>query len=60
MRIRQLMMNLAMATIGLVWAVTVFAINAVYFPLVEEPDLRRRFGSAYDEYAARTPRWLPR
>ena len=44
----------------LAWAVVVFAINAVYFPLVEEPDLRRRFGAAYDEYAARTPRWLPR
>jgi protein-S-isoprenylcysteine O-methyltransferase Ste14 len=42
------------------WALAVFAINAVYFPLVEEPDLRRRFGAAYDEYAARTPRWLPR
>ena len=27
---------------------------------VEEPELRARFGSAYNAYAARTPRWLPR
>ena len=44
----------------LAWAAVVFAINAVYFPLVEEPGLRQRFGAEYDEYAARTPRWLPR
>ena len=44
----------------LAWAAIVFAVNAVYFPLVEEPGLRRRFGPAYDEYAARTPRWVPR
>jgi protein-S-isoprenylcysteine O-methyltransferase Ste14 len=36
------------------------AVNAVYFPLVEEPGLRRRFGAQYDEYRARVPRWLPR
>jgi protein-S-isoprenylcysteine O-methyltransferase Ste14 len=44
----------------LVWAGVVFAVNAVYFPLVEEPGLRRRFGAEYDDYAACTPRWLPR
>lgn len=36
------------------------AVNALYFPLVEEPGMRRRFGSEYDEYSARVPRWLPR
>ena len=35
-------------------------VNAVYFPLVEEPGLRRRFGPEYDEYRARVPRWVPR
>ena len=35
-------------------------INAIYFPLVEEPGLRRRFGASYEEYEARVPRWLPR
>jgi protein-S-isoprenylcysteine O-methyltransferase Ste14 len=42
------------------WFGFVFALNAVYFPLVEEPGLRDRFGAEYDEYAARTPRWIPR
>lgn len=28
--------------------------------LVEEPDLRRRFGATFDRYCARVPRWLPR
>jgi protein-S-isoprenylcysteine O-methyltransferase Ste14 len=36
------------------------AVNAVYFPLVEEPGLRRRFGRDYEEYCASVPRWLPR
>ena len=35
----------------------------VYFHVavvhVEEPELRRRFGSKYDEYCERVPRWLP-
>jgi protein-S-isoprenylcysteine O-methyltransferase Ste14 len=44
----------------LAWFAVVFAVNAVYFPLVEEPGLRRRFGADYEEYAARVPRWLPR
>jgi len=47
------------------WAVAielaVFAIvNAIYFPLIEEPGLQRRFGVEYEEYCARVPRWLPR
>jgi protein-S-isoprenylcysteine O-methyltransferase Ste14 len=45
--------------IGL-WFAAVVAVNAIYIPLVEEPGLRRRFGAAYDEYAANVPRWLPR
>jgi protein-S-isoprenylcysteine O-methyltransferase Ste14 len=44
----------------LVWFGVVFAVNAVYFPLVEEPGLRRRFGEEYDAYRANVPRWLPR
>ena len=44
----------------LAWFAVVFAVNAVYFPLVEEPGLERRFGAAYDEYRANVPRWLPR
>ena len=35
----------------------------VYFHVavirVEEPELRRRFSSEYDEYCKRVPRWLP-
>lgn len=44
----------------LTWFAVVFAVNAVYFPLVEEPGLERRFGAAYGEYRANVPRWLPR
>ena len=43
-----------------VYAAAFFAVNAVWFPLVEEPGLRERFGPAYDEYAAEVPRWVPR
>jgi protein-S-isoprenylcysteine O-methyltransferase Ste14 len=41
-------------------AATFFAINAIYFPLSEEPGLRRRFGEDYERYRANVPRWVPR
>jgi protein-S-isoprenylcysteine O-methyltransferase Ste14 len=44
----------------LIWAAAVFAVNAVYLPLVEEPGLVRRFGADYAEYRAHVRRWLPR
>jgi protein-S-isoprenylcysteine O-methyltransferase Ste14 len=42
------------------WFGAVFAINALYIPLVEEPMLRRRFGAEYETYARNVPRWVPR
>ena len=44
----------------LVWAVLFVAINAVWFPLVEEPGLRQRFGEEYETYRRQVPRWIPR
>jgi hypothetical protein len=44
----------------LIWFGAVFAVNAVYLPLVEEPGLSRRFGASYEVYRAHVPRWLPR
>jgi protein-S-isoprenylcysteine O-methyltransferase Ste14 len=48
------------STALLLWALSVFVVNAVYLPLVEEPGLERRFGPDYDRYRAHVPRWLPR
>jgi protein-S-isoprenylcysteine O-methyltransferase Ste14 len=42
------------------WLVLFVAFNYVYFVLVEEPGLARRFGEPYREYKARVPRWIPR
>jgi protein-S-isoprenylcysteine O-methyltransferase Ste14 len=42
------------------WACTFFAVNAVYIPLLEEPDLEDRFGDSYREYRRHVPRLLPR
>jgi len=42
------------------WALTFFAINAVYIPLFEEPQLEGRFGESYKEYRRHVPRMLPR
>jgi protein-S-isoprenylcysteine O-methyltransferase Ste14 len=42
------------------WFIAAVLINALYIPLVEEPRLERRFGSAYIAYKANVPRWLPR
>ncbi len=42
------------------WWAVFFIGNAVYFPLIEEPGLERRFGDAYRRYKANVPRWIPR
>jgi len=34
--------------------------NHLYFVLLEEPGLERRFGESYQVYKAKVPRWLPR
>jgi protein-S-isoprenylcysteine O-methyltransferase Ste14 len=42
------------------WIALFFVGNAIYFPLVEEKDLEKRFGADYRNYKANVPRWLPR
>jgi protein-S-isoprenylcysteine O-methyltransferase Ste14 len=42
------------------WAVTFIALNHIYFLIVEEPGLERRFGESYLEYKRAVPRWVPR
>ena len=42
------------------WAGLFALINAVYIPLLEEPMLRARFGTRYQEYARNVPRLIPR
>jgi protein-S-isoprenylcysteine O-methyltransferase Ste14 len=47
------------------WALliyTVFAFIGVHFFVVlyEEPTLKRKFGTAYEDYRKRVPRWIPR
>lgn len=44
----------------LIWALTFLGLNAVYIPLLEEPQLERRFGKPYVEYCRHVPRLLPR
>jgi protein-S-isoprenylcysteine O-methyltransferase Ste14 len=44
----------------LAWAAGFLGVNVVWFPLVEEPGLRRRFGEEYLSYSRNVPRWLPR
>jgi protein-S-isoprenylcysteine O-methyltransferase Ste14 len=42
------------------WMLAFFVGNAIYFPLVEEKGLERRFGRQYLVYKSRVPRWVPR
>ncbi len=44
----------------LMWAVTFLGGNAIMIPLVEEPLLRRKFGTAYEEYCRHVGRLIPR
>jgi protein-S-isoprenylcysteine O-methyltransferase Ste14 len=42
------------------WALIFLGINAVSIPLIEEPQLRRRFGRDYVDYCRQVPRIFPR
>jgi protein-S-isoprenylcysteine O-methyltransferase Ste14 len=42
------------------WALTFLAANFIYIPLLEEPQLKSRFGKEYEEYCRHVPRLLPR
>jgi len=42
------------------WMGIFFMGNAIYFPLVEEKGLEKRFGDDYRTYKAHVPRWIPR
>lgn len=46
--------SLVVFTLGFV------AVNLIYIPLFEEPGLRHRFGTEYNEYIQHIPRWFPR
>ena len=43
-----------------VWMMVFFIGNAVYFPLVEERGMEKRFGNQYRDYKEHVPRWMPR
>jgi protein-S-isoprenylcysteine O-methyltransferase Ste14 len=42
------------------WALIFLALNLVYIPLLEEPQLEARFGDDYREYRRHVPRIIPR
>jgi len=43
----------------LLYAAGLWAALHAFVVLLEEPQLKRRFGSPYEEYLAAVPRWLP-
>jgi protein-S-isoprenylcysteine O-methyltransferase Ste14 len=44
----------------LVYAGIAFLGSHLYVTLHEEPNLRKRFGSSYEDYFSQVPRWIPR
>jgi protein-S-isoprenylcysteine O-methyltransferase Ste14 len=44
----------------LIWAGVAALLFHLFVVLHEEPELRKRFGTEYDEYRRRVGRWLPR
>jgi protein-S-isoprenylcysteine O-methyltransferase Ste14 len=43
-----------------IWAVGFLVLNLLYIPVVEEPQLERRFGDSYREYCRHVRRFIPR
>ncbi len=44
----------------LLYAVVVFAAFHLFVVYYEEPTLKRKFGTSYEEYLKKVPRWIPR
>ena len=42
------------------WTVLFFGVHLIYFPMIEEKGLIKRFGNDYLIYKANVPRWIPR
>jgi len=42
------------------YAFIVFMAFSAFVIFYEEPNLKKRFGAAYEEYCKRVPRWIPR
>ncbi len=60
-----LLVLLAEAMLFQSWPITLwmgifFVANAIYFPLIEEKGLEKRFGDDYRVYKTHVPRWIPR
>jgi protein-S-isoprenylcysteine O-methyltransferase Ste14 len=44
----------------LIYAIVVFAAFHTFVTLYEEPTLKRKFGTHYENYLKKVPRWIPR
>jgi len=44
----------------LIYALVVFIAFHSFVTFYEEPNLKQRFGAAYEDYLKRVPRWIPR
>jgi protein-S-isoprenylcysteine O-methyltransferase Ste14 len=44
----------------LMWALAFLVVNLIYIPLLEEPQLKRRFREEYVAYCRHVPRLVPR
>jgi protein-S-isoprenylcysteine O-methyltransferase Ste14 len=44
----------------LIYAVMIFSSFHIFVTFYEEPTLKRKFGSAYEEYVKKVPRWIPK
>lgn len=42
------------------WTIIFWVLNTLYFTLIEEPGLTKRFGDEYVDYAKNVSRWVPR
>ena len=54
------MLYLKWSIVDLIPAVVLLAFFHLRVVRSEEPELRRRFGTAYEDYCRRVPRWIPR
>jgi protein-S-isoprenylcysteine O-methyltransferase Ste14 len=44
----------------LIYAVLILILTHLFVVFYEEPTLKRKFGTSYEEYVKRVPRWIPK
>ena len=50
---------ITLSTAIFLWFIAFTILNLIYIHFIEEPQLKKRFGTSYEEYLKKVPCWIP-